>query len=166
MSSPPRPSPDISLQSFNPGLHPWRRGRRGLLPDFSQRKLTIKSACGLSPSPPQYSFGLRGPFLLLLPLYLLWKSLHPPTPTHTCTYMLTLAHTSTHTCLHMHTHTHTYTCAHTCESVKVLVAQLCLTLCDPMDCSLPGFSVHEILQARILEWVAIPFPRGSSEPRG
>ena len=33
------------------------------------------------------------------------------------------------------------------------VAQSCLTLCDPMDCSLPGSSVHEILQARILEWV-------------
>ena len=38
-----------------------------------------------------------------------------------------------------------------------LVAQLCLTLCDPMDRSLPGSSVHGILQARILEWVAIPF---------
>ena len=38
---------------------------------------------------------------------------------------------------------------------KVLVTQLCLTLCDPMDCSPPGFSVHGILQARILEWVAI-----------
>ena len=36
------------------------------------------------------------------------------------------------------------------------VAQLCLTLCDPMDCSLPDSSVHSILQARILEWVAIP----------
>ena len=35
------------------------------------------------------------------------------------------------------------------------VTQLCLTLCDPMDCSLPGSSVHEILQGRILEWVAI-----------
>ena len=35
--------------------------------------------------------------------------------------------------------------------------QLCLTLCDPMDCSLSGSSVHGILQARILEWVAIPF---------
>ena len=46
--------------------------------------------------------------------------------------------------------------------MKVLVAQLCLTLCDPRDCSPPGFSVHEILQARILEWVAIPFSRGSS----
>ena len=36
--------------------------------------------------------------------------------------------------------------------VKVLVAQSCLTLCNPMDCSLPGSSVHGILQARILEW--------------
>ena len=37
-----------------------------------------------------------------------------------------------------------------------------LILCDPMDCSPPGSSVHRILQARILEWVAIPFSRGSS----
>ena len=78
--------------------------------------------------------------------------------------------------------------------VHVLVAQLCPTLCDPIDCSLPGFSVHEILQARILvctkslqsyltlcdsmdcippgssvlgilEWVTMPFSRGSSWPR-
>ena len=49
--------------------------------------------------------------------------------------------------------------------MKLLVAQLCRTLCDTMDCSLPGSSVHEILQARILEWVAIPFFRGSSWPR-
>ena len=46
-----------------------------------------------------------------------------------------------------------------------LVAQWCPTLCDPMDCSLPGCSVHGISQARILEWVAIPFSRGSSWPR-
>ena len=50
--------------------------------------------------------------------------------------------------------------------VVVLVAQLCLTLFDPMDRSRPGSSVHGILQARILEWVAIPFSRGSSQPRG
>ena len=50
--------------------------------------------------------------------------------------------------------------------VKVLVAQLCLTLYDPMDCSLPGSSIHGILQARILEWEAIPFSRASSQPRG
>ena len=43
-----------------------------------------------------------------------------------------------------------------------LVTQSCLTLCDPMDCSLPGSSIHGFLQARILEWVAIPFSRGSS----
>ena len=43
---------------------------------------------------------------------------------------------------------------------KVKVAQYCLTLCDPMD-----YTVHGILQARILEWVAIPFSRGSSQPR-
>ena len=47
----------------------------------------------------------------------------------------------------------------------VLVAQLCLTFCDPMDCSPPGSSVHGISLARILEWVAIPFSRGSSQPR-
>ena len=47
---------------------------------------------------------------------------------------------------------------------KVLVAQSCLTLCDPMDCSPPGSSVHGILQARTLEWVAISSARGSSNP--
>ena len=45
------------------------------------------------------------------------------------------------------------------------VAQLCMALCDPMDCSPPGSSVHRILQARILELVAVPFSRGSSQPR-
>ena len=45
------------------------------------------------------------------------------------------------------------------------VALSCLTLCKPVDCSLPGSSVHGILQARILEWVAISFSRGSSQPR-
>ena len=44
------------------------------------------------------------------------------------------------------------------------VAKLCLILCDPMDCSPPGSSVHGILQARILEWVATSFSRGSSRP--
>ena len=45
------------------------------------------------------------------------------------------------------------------------VAQSCLTLCDPMDCSLPGSSVHGIFQAIVLEWTAISFSRGSSQPR-
>jgi len=48
--------------------------------------------------------------------------------------------------------------------VCVLVAQSCPTLCDPADCSLSGFSVHGILQARILEGIAIPFSRGTSPP--
>ena len=42
------------------------------------------------------------------------------------------------------------------------VTQACLILCDPMDCNLPGSSVHEILQASVLEGVVIPFSRGSS----
>ena len=42
----------------------------------------------------------------------------------------------------------------------LLVTQLCLTLCDPMNCSLPGSSVHGIFQARILEWVASPLLQG------
>ena len=51
------------------------------------------------------------------------------------------------------------------EYMKVLVAQLCPTLCDPVGCSPPESTVHGILQARILEWVAISFSRGSSWPR-
>ena len=51
------------------------------------------------------------------------------------------------------------------QKVKVSVPQLCLTLCHPMDYSLPGSSVQGILQTRILEWVAIPFSKGSSQPR-
>ena len=46
-----------------------------------------------------------------------------------------------------------------------LVAQLCPTLCNPMVCSPPASSVHGILQARIPKWVAMPFSRGSSQPR-
>ena len=41
--------------------------------------------------------------------------------------------------------------------VEVLATQSCLTLCDPMNCSPPGFTVHGVLQTRILEWIAIPF---------
>ena len=46
----------------------------------------------------------------------------------------------------------------------LLVSQLCSTLCNSMGCSPPGTSVHGILQASILEWVSIPFSRGSSQP--
>ena len=51
--------------------------------------------------------------------------------------------------------THLFMC------ISVLVTKLCPTLCDPMDCSSVGSSVHAILQARILEWVALTFSRGS-----
>ena len=54
-------------------------------------------------------------------------------------------------CMHIHT--------------RVCCAQSWQTLCDSMNCSPPGSSVHAILQARILEWVAILFSRGSSQPR-
>ena len=50
-------------------------------------------------------------------------------------------------------------------AVLCLVAQSCPTLCDPVDCSPPGSSVHGILQARTLEWVARPSSRGSCQPR-
>ena len=50
-------------------------------------------------------------------------------------------------------------------NAKVKVAQPCPTLCDPVDCSLTQSSVHGILQARRLEWVAVPFSRGSSQHR-
>ena len=50
------------------------------------------------------------------------------------------------------------------QCVRVLVAQLCPTLCDPMDCSSPGSSVHGISQARILESVAFPSPGDLPNP--
>ena len=56
-----------------------------------------------------------------------------------------------------------YCCSHLC--VRVLVTRLCLTLCNPMDCSPPGSSVHVIFQARMLECSAISSSRGSSWPR-
>ena len=48
---------------------------------------------------------------------------------------------------------------------EVLVTQWCSTLCDLIDCSPPGSSLQGVLQARILEWVVIPFSKGSSQPR-
>ena len=80
---------------------------------------------------------------------------------------------------HTHTRTHKYTYgraqhftfwmpgspSYDALKMKVLVVQSCLTFCDPMDYSLPGSSVHRILQARIPEWVAIPFSRGLSQTR-
>ena len=59
-------------------------------------------------------------------------------------------------------------CMFVCVCVCVCVcsvAQSCLTLCNTMDCNLPGFSVQGIFQARILGWVGISYSRGSSPPR-
>ena len=64
----------------------------------------------------------------------------------------------------MFTHTYTYTHTHTYRCVPVKSLQSCLILWDLMDYSPPDFSVHGILQARILEWVAIFSSRGSSDP--
>ena len=58
--------------------------------------------------------------------------------------------------------THVPTTVSESEKVRVLITQLCVTLYDLVDYSPTGSSVHGILQARILEWVAIPFSRGSS----
>ena len=68
--------------------------------------------------------------------------------------------------IYMYACVYKYICM--CDSVVELCTkslQSCLTLCDPLDCNPPGSSVHRILQARILELVAIPFSRGSSWPR-
>ena len=52
-----------------------------------------------------------------------------------------------------------------CFCCCCLVTKLCPILCNPMDCSLPGSSVHGVSQARILEWVVMPSSTGSSQPR-
>ena len=70
-------------------------------------------------------------------------------------FILSLSFLSLHF-IYIYLHTHTHTCCYCC-----LVARSC-RLCDPMDCSPPGSSVHGISQARILEWVAIFFSMGSS----
>ena len=56
-------------------------------------------------------------------------------------------------------------CLHEMKWGEMKVCQSCLTLCDPIDCSPPGSSVHGLFQARISEWVAISFSRGSSQYR-
>ena len=63
----------------------------------------------------------------------------------------------------IHSFKMTYMYTHTHIHAKLLPS--CLTLCDPMGCSLSGASVHEILQARIHHWVAMPSSKGSSRPR-
>ena len=67
--------------------------------------------------------------------------------------------------LHLMPHCHSangQSCGQGILDYHVKLLQLCPAVCDPVDCSLPGWSVHGILQDRILEWVALPFSRGSS----
>ena len=84
-----------------------------------------------------------------------------------CIHMLYIVYI----CIHIHICTmdiYVYVCVyvHICVSLYIcLVAKLWPTLCNPMDCNPPGSSVYGILQARVLEWVAIFFSRGSSWPR-
>ena len=59
-----------------------------------------------------------------------------------------------------------YSCLENPMNSESEVVQLCLTLCNPMNCSLPGSSIHRIFQARILECIAISFSKKSSWPRG
>ena len=104
---------------------------------------------------------------------------HTHTHTHTHTY-IHITYKYIHICIyhivvfiiciyitHAYTHTHIHRKRHLFQGLKVKESeftQLCPTHCDPMDCSLPGSSIHGIFQARILEWVAISFSRGSSPP--
>ena len=67
-------------------------------------------------------------------------------------------------CIYIHTYIYIYIHLYMCVSVYVL-SQLCPTLWNPVDCSLLGFLVHGDSPGNILEWVAIPFSRGSSQPR-
>ena len=73
------------------------------------------------------------------------------------------AHTST--VLHPPSPTQGHKCTNCCLNVLCAKSLRVQLFCDPMDCSQSGFSVHGISQASILEWVAIPFSRGSSQPR-
>ena len=90
----------------------------------------------------------------------------------TDTYICVCIYTCTHT--HIYTHimkltTHFYVQSKTRNSVllcmQAQVLQSCLTLCNPIDSSPPGFSVHRVSQASILEWVVISFSKGSSQPK-
>ena len=85
-----------------------------------------------------------------------WQLLSTPKPTAT-------NHCKTHCHFYCRVMKNVESRARLSEWVKVALS--CLTLCNPMDHSPPGSSVHWILQARILEWVAYPFSRGTSRPR-
>ena len=80
-----------------------------------------------------------------------------------CVYIYICVYLCVYLCVYIHVYVYIYIYENG-KKMKVFVAQSCLTLCDPMDYSSPGSSVHGIFQARILEWVSA-FSRGSSWPR-
>ena len=96
-------------------------------------------------------------------------SLHIYIHTHVCMCVYVYIHIYTYIYIYMYTYIYIYTHTHTYIYIYIyihalllccLVAKLCLILCDHVECNPPGFSVHGILQTRILECVAIAFSRG------
>ena len=161
------------------------------LKNHISRKRTVKTQRKASIAEGQTMYFLDPHFLSLLGSPVLKsikvrarKSRWPPPTTQDflSTPNLTVQQYKTHT--HTHTHTHTqnkiwhsqaftknsrkafvHICINNIHAFVCLIAQSCLTLCNPMDYSPPGSSIHGLLQARIMEWVAIPFPRGFSPSR-
>ena len=95
-----------------------------------------------------------------------WIYIHMCIYTHVFYTLLFFRYMYILDCYPTYIHIYCICMLHACVHAKLL--RLCPTLCDPMDHSPAGFSVHGILQARILKWVAVsgtPFSRGSSQPR-
>ena len=124
----------------------WRKGNPPLLFGRQTGAATVEKQVGGFPKNQKTELPYN-PEVTFRAIYL------KKTLKDTCTSMFTAAHT--------HIHTNGILLSHKQNEVT----QLCLSLCDPVDCSLPGSSIHGILQARTLEWVAISFSRGSSQPR-
>ena len=128
---------------------------------------SLKSRCGQGCAPSEGSsfWGLHAfltlwlhHFKLSFHLHVVLVCLHLPPSCHFC-YNITSYWVWAHPKSRMTPSQESELCLH---SVCARSLQSYLILCDPMDCNPPGSSVHGVLQARILEWDAMPFPRGSS----
>ena len=104
---------------------------------------------------------LYGPVILLLGIY----SKKRKTQNQKDIYIHLHVHCSIIIYIYIHTHTHTHTHTHIYIDACVLSHSVMSNSLGPLDCSPPVSSGHGILQARILEWVAMPSSRGSSQPR-
>ena len=112
-------------------------------------------------------------YIFIITIYLLHidtnKELPDSTENYTQYFVITykkIWKKNTHMCVCInHVAIHLKLTQHCKSTMLVLITHSCPTLCDPMDYSPPGSSVYGILQARILEWGAIPFSRGFSQPR-